>query len=407
MTKQSTALEDPILKPTQEFLADPYTLFARFRAEAPVWWSEKGKYWIVTRYADAHEILGDLSYGKRLDRWRQINPFVRMLPPVAESIKQRSLWLLNQNPPDHTRLRGLVNKAFTPSIVQNLRPRIEEIAAHFIDRVADSGEMDVIADYAFPIPVTVIAEMLGVPSTDRDRFHKWSRALTENLEPSPDFGKMANARKAHDELIEYLRPLVADRRLKPKDDLISALVAAEEEGNKLTEDELLENVVLLLVAGHETTVNLIGNGILNLLRHPGELALLRQKPELMDQAVAEILRFDGPVQMVRRLAGEDLELAGQMIKEGDMVTVLLGAANRDPAEFENPDTFDITRPKRKNVAFGHGIHHCLGASLAEAEGEIALRILFNRLPEVTLKPGTLTWRHPFALRGVIALPVTF
>lgn len=399
-------LQDPLAPPSREFLENPYPVFKRFREEAPVWWSEKGKYWLVTRHAEASEILTNLDYEKQLQRWRQINPIARLLPAVKKATESRSKWMLNMDPPDHTRMRALVNKAFTPSVVSGLAPHIESIANDLLDAAEAKGEIDIIHDFAFPLPITVIAQMLGVPHQDRDLFREHSHALTATLEPTPSLKGVDAGNKAVDALIDYLRPLVAERRKNPQKDLISSLIAAEEEGNKLTEEELLQNCVLLLVAGHETTVNLIGNSILDLLRHPEQWEMIKADPSLIPAAVQETLRYDSPIQLVRRLAAEDMELGGQKIKDGDMVSIALGAANHDPAVFDNPDVFNIKREQKRNLAFSQGIHHCLGASLAEAEGRIALQTISKRFPNLKLKSTKLDWRESPVFRGVNTLPAT-
>jgi len=404
MSKTST-LVDPLNPLTPEFLQDPYPTYRQLREEAPIFWSDKSKYWLITRYEDVHSILKDMSYEKQLQRWKQVNPMVKMIPEVSKLMGTRAKWMLNMNPPDHTRLRGLVNRAFTPKMVNEMRPHIQEIADYIIDRLQDKEEFDLVADFAFPLPVVVIAEMLGVPREDREQFKLWSHALTDTLEPEPNIEKMKQANKATEELYEYLRPLVAERRKNPKNDLITALAAAEEEGKKLTEDELLANCVLILVAGHETTVNLIGNAVRTLLQHPDQLDLLKANPDLIGSAIGEVLRFESPVQTTRRLAGETLELNGTKINEGDMLVLLLGAANRDPAQYENPDTFDIQRDTKKHMAYGHGIHHCLGSSLADAEAQIAVGTLFKRLPNLRLLDQKIEIRTPFALRGAKKLMV--
>jgi cytochrome P450 len=398
MSKTST-LVDPLNPLLPEFLQNPYPTYRQLREEAPIFWSEKSKYWLITRYEDVHSILKDMSYEKQLQRWKQVNPMVKMLPEVSKLIDTRSKWMLNMNPPDHTRLRGLVNRAFTPKMVSAMRPHIEEIANYLIERIKDKEKFDLVEEFAFPLPVVVIAEMLGVPREDREKFKTWSHALVDTLEPTPNIDKMKKANKATEELYEYLRPLIAERRRDPKEDLISALAAAEEEGKTLSEDELLANCVLILVAGHETTVNLIGNAVRTLLQHPDQLALLKGNPDLIGGAISEVLRFESPVQSTRRLAGETMDLNGTTIKEGDMLVLLLGAANRDPAQFENPDVFDIQRDAKKHMAYGHGIHHCLGSSLADAEGQIAVGTLFKRLPDLRLVDQNIEIRTPFALRG--------
>jgi cytochrome P450 len=407
MKKPKFSIEDPLLHPSKEFLANPYATFAKMRDEAPVLWSDKGKYWLVTRYDDVNAVLRDLQYEKGFNRWKTFDPILKLFPHLAEQLNFRGKSMLNQNPPDHTRLRSLVNKAFTPAMVNDMRQHIQEIADGLLDAVADKGQMDLIADFAFVLPVTVIAEMLGIPPADRDKFKDWSHGLTEALEPSAAAGKLLHAAQCNKELTAYLKPLVEERRKNPKDDLISALVQAEEEGSKLSELELMANLVLLLVAGHETTVNLIGNSMLALMRHQDQFDMLKAQPDLMDSAVDELLRFDSPVQMIRRNAGSALELGGQQIAEDDTVILLPGSANHDPAQFESPETLDITRKNNKYLSFGSGIHHCLGSSLAKAEGKIALTTLMQRLPNIKLRSDDLEYRLPFALRGVKELPVTF
>lgn len=405
MSKTST-LVDPLNPLLPEFLQNPYPFYEQLRNEAPIFWSEKSKYWMLTRYEDIHAVLKDMSYEKQLQRWKQVNPLVQMMPQVKTLLSSRSSWMLNQNPPDHTRMRGLVNRAFTPKMVNEMRPHIEEIANFLIDRLEGREQFDLVSEFAFPLPVTVIAEMLGVPREDREKFKNWSHALTDTLEPTPNLERMKLANTATEELYDYLRPLVAQRRKEPKNDLISALAAAEDEGKKLTEEELLANCVLILVAGHETTVNLIGNAVRVLLQHPDQLEKLKSNPELIGGAIGEVLRFESPVQVTRRLAGEQMDLNGTTIKDGDMLVLLLGAANRDPSMFPNPNEFDITRDNKKHMAYGHGIHHCLGSSLADAEGQIAVGTLFKRLPNLRIVDPNIEIRHPFALRGAKQLIVS-
>ncbi|MDZ4837727.1 MAG: cytochrome P450 [Candidatus Melainabacteria bacterium] len=406
MPSQTSTLVDPLNPLTPEFLENPYPTYHKMRDEAPVAWSEKSKYWMCTRYEDIRAMLGDMAYEKQLQRWKQVNPLLKMVPEVSALMKSRAVWMLNMNPPDHTRMRGLVNRAFTPTMVKGMRPHIESIANGLIDGLEGKNEFDFVSEFAFQLPVTVIAEMLGVPKEDREKFKHWSNTLTDTLEPSPNLDHLKKANKANEELYEYLRPLVQDRRREPKNDLISALVAAEEDGKKLTEEELLANCILILVAGHETTVNLIGNSVRMLLQHPDQLALLKSNPELVPGAIGETLRFESPVQTTRRLAGEDMELAGQKIKEGDMMLLFMGAANRDPLQFPDPDKFDITRDTKKHLSYGHGIHHCLGSSLADTEGQVALETLLKRMPDMKVLPQKIEMRNTFALRGVKSLMVS-
>lgn len=413
-SKTSSALVDPLISLNKEFVDNPYPTYARFREEAPVFWSKKGDYWLVSRFAEANDILRDLSYEKGPPKWKTMDPLIKMLPQLFPNLKQsfefRGKGMLNQNPPDHTRLRGLVNKAFTPAMISRLRTHIEDIANRLVDKIEakKTGEMDLVAEYAYVLPITVISEMLGIPENDREQFKAWSQSLTEALEPSFNLSKLQKAGKANREIVAYLTPLIEERRKNPQEDLISALVQAEEQGDKLTYQELLANVILLLVAGHETTVNLIGNGTLALLRNQDQLTLLRSKPELINTAVEEFLRYESPVQLVRRQCGQDLELGGEHMKEGQSMFLLIGSANHDPEQFKDPERLDITRTPNKHLAFGAGIHHCLGFSLAQTEGQIAINTLINRLPNLELKAKQkLEIRKPFALRGMKAIQVNF
>jgi pimeloyl-[acyl-carrier protein] synthase len=316
-----------------------------------------------------------------------------------------SKWILFRDPPDHTRLRALVSAAFTPRIVQALAPRIADIAEGLLDEVEPTGSFDLIRDYAFPLPVIVIAELLGIPPQDRMRFRDWSIALGAaiDLRTSPDVYVAAS--EATGEVTAYLREIVAERRAEPREDLVSALIAAESEGGPLDEEELIAMCVLLLVAGHETTVNLIGNGVLALLRHPEQLELLRSRPDLYDGAVEELLRFDSSVQFTFRYAREDIELRGRSISRGEQVGLVLGSANRDPERFSDPDRLDVTRASLHHLAFGMGIHFCLGAPLARLEARLALETLFRRLPGLRLVEEPLRWRPGIGFRGLEALPL--
>jgi cytochrome P450 len=415
MTTQTlkAKLKDPLIHVTADFLKDPYPYYKELRETDPIFWSEDGKYWLVTKYAHADLILRDMRFGKR-------NTFlgtgggvakqaVRCLVGAAFPVATAANSMLIQNPPDHTRLRGLVNKAFTPKMVEQMRSHIQEIADELLNKVQNKGKMDAVADFAFPLPVTVIAEMLGIPSADRQKFKRWSNSMVALLEPGARMVVLPGALAARSALIAYLRPLIEQRRKKPQEDLISSLVQAEEEGSKLTEAELLANIVLLLIAGHETTVNLISNSILGLLTNPSQMQLLKSKPELMRGAVEEFLRWSSPVQIVRRFAMEDVVLDGKTIKNGESVVVCVAAANRDPEEFPNPDKLDVARSNIKHLAFGVGIHHCLGFALAETEGEISVGTLLRRMPDLQLAmdPSNVEYKRPIALRGPKRLPITF
>jgi cytochrome P450 len=313
--------------------------------------------------------------------------------------------MLVSDPPDHTRLRTLVQKAFTPRMVDHLRPRIQSVVDELLDKALEGGgEFDLIEHLAYPLPVIVIAELLGVPAEDRATFHDWSAALAASLDPLVTSEMMDRAWVSRDALHAYLRGIISERRRNPRGDLISALVAVEEQGDTLSEPELVVMCTLLLIAGHETTVNLIGNGMQALLRHPDQLTRLRERPALITPAIEELLRFDPPVQMTGRMLLEDVQLGGKTIPAGEFVLPLLGAANRDPNQFSNPDQLDISRNPNPHVAFGRGIHFCLGAPLARVEGQIVIGSLIRRCPNLRLN-GQPKRRDQITLRGLDSLPV--
>jgi cytochrome P450 len=397
-------LFDPVFK------ADPYPTYARLRSSAPVHRAtlpDGRGVWLITRYEDVLAVLKDERFVKN---WRSaLTPEQRAeIPPIPEVMKPLSQNMLDTDPPDHERLRALVSKAFTPRLIERMRPRVQAIADGLLDAVQDRGGMDLIDDYAFPLPITVIAELLGVPAEDRNNFREWSDAAVSG-----------NASQEYLEEIliphmqaftDYLRALFEEKHANPRDDLVSALVQAEEAGDKLSEDELLGMVFLLLVAGHETTVNLIGNGVLALLQHPDQLRKLKDDPSLIKPAVEELLRYDGPVETsTERFAREDVDMGRTVIPRGEMVLVVLAAADHDPERFSDPDDLDITRTDNRHLAFGKGIHHCLGAPLARMEGQIAISTLLRRMPNLRLKepPESLSWRPGMILRGLRGLPVEF
>jgi cytochrome P450 len=386
-----------------EFVADPYPTYRRLRSEDPVHHSPLG-FWVLTRYDDVVAALRDPRLAKEA-----IASFVAArLGTTASPVT--ALSMLDRDPPDHTRLRGLVNKAFTPRVVETLRPRIQAIVDGLLARVKNFGRMDLIEDFAYPIPVVVICEMLGVPVEDHERFKGWGVDLARGLDAvllPADSGVVERSLAARRALADYFRELITKRRASPRGDLLSALIAAEEAGDTLTEDELLATCILLLIAGHETTVNLIGNGTLALLRHPDQLSRLRQGPGLIGTAVEELLRFDGPVQRTARIPSVDMTIAGQKIAAGEMVMPFIAAADRDPAQFPDPDRLDIGRTENRHIAFGWGIHFCLGAPLARVEGQIAINTLVRTLPKLALATDRPDYRQSLTLRGLRTLPVTF
>jgi cytochrome P450 PksS len=328
-------------------------------------------------------------------------------PPLTPALALINQSLLSNDPPNHARLRALVSKAFTPRLIERLRPRIQRLADELLDVMALHGEADLIEAYAFPIPITVIAALLGVPAKDRDRFRTWTSTLTS---APPTAAAVQRLASVVDDYVAYLRDLFEQRRRDPKDDLVTGLVQAEEAGDRLSEPELFSMASIILIAGHETTVSLIGVGTLRLLQHPDQLARLRADPELIRSAVEEILRHSGPVEAAtERYAVDDVELGGVTIPRGELVLVTLASANRDAAHFPEPDALDLTRDTRQHLAFGHGIHYCLGAPLARLEGQIAIGALLQRFPNLRLaSPAeSLTWRPGLVLRGLDHLPVAF
>ena len=397
----SEVLFDPFLP---EFNADPYPFYHRLREADPVHQSPLG-FWVLTRYDDCVMVLRDPRFGRA--------GFEGLLESVyANTVEQGRLptSMLFRDPPDHTRLRGLVSRAFTPRVVEGLRPRIQQIVDGLLDRVQGAGRMEVISDLAYPLPVTVISEMLGVPEGDRERIKQWSADIARSLDAiglPTDPEIVDRGRTGRHAIGDYFRSLIPERKKRPRGDLLSLLIEAEEQGDKLSEGELLATCVLLYIAGHETTVNLIGNGLLALLRHPKELERLRDAPSLIQSAVEELLRYDGPVQRTARITNADVELAEHKIPKGSMVVPVIGAANRDPAHFPDPDRLDVSRPDNRHIAFGFGIHFCLGAPLARLEGQITLGTLLHRLPRLALSTERPEWRESQVLRGLKALPVSF
>jgi cytochrome P450 len=397
-------MSDLVFNPMDpEFVADPYPMYRRLRTEDPVHHSPLG-FWILTRYEDVVAVLRDGRFAKEA-----IAEFVAKRLGVDARVGI-GISMLDRDPPDHTRLRGLVSKAFTPRVVEGLRPRIQQIVGDLLDRAEDRHAMDLIEDFAYPIPVIVICEMLGVPVEDHERFRGWSLDLARGLDatlfgPQSDVASRASASRGA--LANYFRELIAERRDTPRGDLLSALIAAEEAGDTLNENELLATCILLLVAGHETTVNLLGNGTLALLRHPDQLRLLRENPGLIGGAVEELLRYDGPVQRSARIPSADALIAGHRIEAGEMVMPFIGAADRDPAQFPDPDRLDLTRADNRHIAFGWGIHFCLGAPLARLEGQIAINALVQRFPKLALATDRPEYRQSLTLRGLKSLPIAF
>ena len=380
-----------------EFRRNPYPFYDTLRTHVPVlFWDTWGIYFL-TRWEDCNRLLRD----SRMGHGGMGEP-----PPQQRDLYRMQInWMLFRDPPDHTRLRGLAQRAFTPRMVEQMRAAIQDITDGLLDRVAAKGALDVVADLAYPLPVTVIARMLGVPEADVDTFHAWSDALGRSLDLTEDEEVYNEASRAAAAFTEFLADLADRRRVEPTEDLLSALVAAEEGGEHLTTDELYATCALLLVAGHETTVNLIGNGTLALLRNPAQLDRLRADPSLTKTAVEELLRYDSPVQLTSRIVLEEIDVGGQRILPGMQLSFMLGAANHDPAVFADPHTLDITRKPNPHLAFGSGIHYCLGAPLARLEAQIAFDTLLRRFPTLTLLEEDPPHRDNYLLRGLERLPV--
>jgi len=388
-----------------EVIADPYPHYRRLREADPVHWSDLLDAWVLTRYDDVSFVLTDrrFSANRRLARNRYAVEALKWeadFGPFA-----RAPTMLGTDPPEHTRLRRLVSKAFTVRAVESLRPRIQALVEELLDSLEERGQFDIVADLAYPLPVIVIAEMLGIPHQDRDAFKRWSDDVAATLVPLIPDDVRERARRSIEEMAAYFRDIMAVRRRQPRDDLISGLLAAEEQGQVLSEDEVLSVLMLLLVAGNETTTNFIGNAVYTLLRHPDQLQALRQEPGLVRSAVEELLRYESPAQATTRIALEDVEIRGKTVRQWQVVFAVLGAANRDPAVFPEPDRLDLARDPNPHVAFGDGIHFCLGAPLARAESQIALTALLQRFPHLHLLEERPEWGPNYILRGLRRLPV--
>ncbi|UOF92587.1 cytochrome P450 [Fodinisporobacter ferrooxydans] len=389
---------DPTAK---EFLANPYPTYHWLRSHDPIHWlslpGQEG--WMITRYQDVFDILKNPRFQKRIaasNVFRRFRPFVKL---------QEHMFLF-QNPPDHTRIRTFVSKVFNQH-TQHLQEHVQEISDYLIDSKQDAGTMDVISDYAFPLPAIVIARVLGVPMDDCERFRQWSNTLIQSIDLIRTDTTLYKGAEVAGELIEYFQYLIKKRREDPKHDLISALLAETKQENPLNEDELLATCILLLNAGHENTVNLIGNGMLLLLSNVDQLEQLKQNPSLISSAVEEFLRYETPTQMTVRFATEDMRLGNQFIKKGQQVHLFLGAANRDPEVFFEPDRLDIARTSNQHLAFGWGIHFCLGAALARTEGQIAVQTLLRRTSKLELLIDEPQWRGLIGFRGLDTLPISF
>ena len=392
------------------FAHNPYPLYQALREAEPVYWSQAWRCWILTRYDDIQAMLRDSQRFTSLDRftstvkpeipepvWEQIQPLVRHF----------NAGVVNADPPDHTRLRNLLHKAFTAPTISKLQGYVRQLVDQLLDKVKGDGHMDLVRDLAYPLPVGVIGELLGVPLEDHDKLKRWSSGIMEFMTtPRPTTEALFRSQEAILNLRDFFRKIYIQRRERPDDKLVSTLLAVRDEGDRLSEEELLSTCVTLLVAGHATTTNLIASAVLFLLQHPDQLRKLRENPALIEGAVEESLRYDGPFQRNRRIAREDVIIGGKHIGKGQLVLAFLGAANRDPTHFPDPDRFDIERHPNRHISFGAGVHFCLGASLSRLEARIAVNSILARMPDLRLATETLEWENVM-LRGLKALSLSY
>jgi cytochrome P450 len=388
-----------------EVLANPYPLYRRLRTEDPVHWDPYLHAWVVTRYADVVTVLLRCS-AARMPTPEQLTALnLSELNPVAQVLVRQMIFM---DPPGHSRLRALCAAAFTPAKAEVLRRHIQEITDGLIDAVIGVGRMDVIADLADLLPATVTAELMGVPVSDRDQLKVWSKDFSEmlgNFQHNP--GRAALMLETVENMTAYYRDQIRRQKQHPREGVLDALMSAEIDGDRLTEEEVIANAIITMTGGQETTTNLIGNGLLALLRHPHELARLRADPSLLPSAIEELLRYESPIQQTARLAPDSMELGGKTIRKRQAVMSVIGAANRDPERFPNPDVLDILRPDNRHLAFGWAAHYCFGAPLARVEGQIAFSTILRRLRNLALEPAPLVWRNNTTFRGLEALPVVF
>jgi cytochrome P450 len=407
-TEAPQADQELFLNPFEPgFFDRPYDQYRRLRELRPVHQSPLGP-WTLTRYDDCSRLLRDPTLSVEEQNSAYTGREEMFAAAGVERRNRGTRAILNIDPPDHTRIRRLVSKAFTPRRVEALVPRVQRLVDDMLDDVEARGEMDVISGLAFPLPFAVISEMLGMPEADSHLLREWSHTLVTSLEPLTPPDEIPKMMDASDHMVAHVDAAIEWKRREPADDLLSAMIAAEEEGDRLSPDELRDQVILLFVAGHETTVNLIGNGTLALLRNPEQHARLCAQPDLIGNAVEELLRYDSPVQFTRRIVLQPLEIDGQLLEPGSFVFTILGAANHDPAHFgADADELDLSRRDAPHhISFGGGIHHCLGAVLARAEARVAIGSMTRRFPGMQLATDTPAWNGRLVLRGLDSLPVT-
>lgn len=384
-----------------ELRRNPYPMYQMMRQSQPVMYIEPLNIWSVFQYDDVRTVLSDHArFSSQFGQYEMPDANVSTQTRINSS-------LISSDPPRHTKLRSLINRAFTPRAVEELQPRIEAIANELLDKVVESGKIDLVRDLSYPLPVIVIAELLGIPSSDRDQFKHWSDEVVASADQFIG-GTSSNSQRAHQEMGEYFRGIIAKRRLHPQSDLISALLTAEIDNVRLGEEDILSFCWLLLVAGNETTTNLIGNAVLTLLEHPDQLSKLKQNPALLFSTIEEVLRYRSPVQAMFRITKQDTNLGGKIIPAGSRVIAWIGSANRDGEKFPYPDHFDISRSPNPHIAFGHGIHFCLGSPLARLEAKVALSAILHRLRELSrINDEPLEPARGFIVHGVTCLPLKF
>ena len=388
-----------------EVLANPYPLFRRLRIEDPVHWDAFLHTWVVTRYVDVVEVLRNFSAQRTHTPEKLKAMGLSEISPIAQLMVKQMLFM---DPPAHTRLRSLASQAFGPARVAVLRSHIREIVNRLLDAVQNKGHMDIIRDLSEPLPAIVTAEMLGVPLSDRHQLKAWSADFAEmlgNFQHNPEHAQ--RMLRAVQDMTAYFRNSIRRQKDILKEGLVHSLMTAEVDGDRLSEEEVIANSIVTMVGGQETTTNLIGNGVLTLLRHPEEMKRLQEDYSLIPPAVEEMLRYESPSQHTGRLAPRDVELGGSVIRKGQAVMAVMAAANRDPERFSDPDRFDVARTDNRHVAFGYAAHFCFGAALARVEGQEAFEAIVRRLLDLELQPGPLVWRNNLGLRGLAALPVRF
>jgi cytochrome P450 len=410
----------------EEIRANPYPFYEQLRNQDPVHWDEQLGFWVLTRYTDIDSLYTDERFSRAQGLMRGFQRLSESERHIVEPVYHSfSKTVFYADPPYHTHLRGLMNHAFTPRRVERLRPYIQQTVNELLDAVQDNAEVDMIHDLAYPLPVMVIAELLGLPGSDRARFKRWSDdlfAILGTVRQKPAH-LLERAAQSLNEMTDYVKDLSRKRRAAPQDDLLTALLSVTEADNlacphprgemireretnsTLTEDELVSNINILLSTGHETTTHLIGNGLLALLQHRDQMAQLQAQPGLLTAAIEEMLRYDSPVQITYRSALEDADIRGKPIRKGDLVNSILGSANRDPERFSNPDRFDINRNQGRHLGFGIGIHFCIGAPLVRLEAEVVFETILRRFPKIRLVTGTLEWQEHPIFRGLKSLPV--